>query len=236
MSLPKLLIADGSEDFLLAMAQALQLRFHVLCCQDGKQALDLLRSEKCDMLILDLMLPELDGITLLETLAAENIRPTVLVTTLLLNSYVEAAVQRLHVAYLVRKPCTAAAVAARAEDLIGLCPPPDRSQEDRRFVSGLLLSLGLVAKHKGYSYLLECILSLAANPDQAYTKVLYPTVGKRFNRNGNHVERSIRSALDAAWKVRDDAVWQQYFPPSAKRPTGADFISRLAELLRQSWE
>ena len=61
MELRKVLIADGSDDFLLAMAQALQQHFHVLCCRDGKQALSLLRSEHCDLLVLDEVLGLLDN-------------------------------------------------------------------------------------------------------------------------------------------------------------------------------
>ena len=46
----------------------------------------------------------------------------------------------------------------------------------------------------------------------------------------------MRNALDVAWASRDDAAWQQYFPPSEKRPTSSDFIACMAEILRKSWE
>lgn len=236
MTLRKVLIADGSDDFLLAMTQALQQRCQVLCCRDGIQALALLRRERCDLIILDLMLPSLDGITLLETAAAEDICPGILATTPLLNDYVLQTSERLHFGYLVRKPCDAAAVAARAADLLAMYPPPDRSLENRRSLSQQLLSLNLSTKHDGYDYLLEAIPSYAANPAQAFTKELYPAIGKQFQCSGNSVERSIRSALDAAWKIRSRDLWLQYFPGIVKRPTAAEFISRMAEIMRQQWE
>lgn len=236
MELQKVLIADSSDDFLIAMTLALQTRFHVLCCQDGNLALELLRREHCQLMILDLMLPELDGITLLEKAAAEGLSPVVLATTLLVNDYIEQALQRLSVHYLVRKPCDVSAVAARILDLSGQLPAADRTQEDRRFLSEILQNLSLSPKHKGFADLVECILRIAADPSIPFTKELYPEVGKRTKRGGNQVERSIRSALDYAWKQPGDAVWQQYFPPSEKRPTSSDFIIRIAQLLRQRRE
>lgn len=233
MALRKLLIADSNEDFLLAMAAAMQGRYHVLCCQDGKRALELLRREKCDMFMLDLMLPELDGITLLETAAAEGLRPVVFVATPLVNQYVLDSAQRLGIGYLVRKPCDVQAIAARIDDLSKMLHPPVPKQNDRELVSDLLLSLGLVPKYDGYDYLLEAILRLDREPGQAFTKVLYPAVGKQFCCSGSQVERSIRNALDAAWKRRDDAIWQQYFPPSGRRPTASAAITRLTEVLGQ---
>lgn len=233
MNSRKLLIADSSDDFLLALTDALQQRYHVLCCRDGKRGLELLRSENCDMILLDLMLPELDGITLLEAAAAEDIHPTILAFTTLLNDYVYRSAQRLGISYLIRKPCDIRAICARVDDLFEGQPP---KRDDRKLVSGLLLSLSLSTKHAGYNYLLECILSIAKEPGQPFTKVLYPAVGKRFGRSGSQVERSIRNALDVAWPLRDEALWQQYFPPSHRRPTAAEVITRLAEVLQQSWE
>lgn len=236
MGLRKLLIADSNEDFLLALTDILQKRYHVLRCRDGNSALELLRRENCDIIVLDLMLPGLDGITMLENAAAEGIFPIVLAATPLLNEYVFQSAERLGISYLVRKPCDIRAIAARVDDLCGELPKPAAKQDDRRFVSELLLSLGISIKHDGYDYLLEAILRMAKDPDQAFTKVLYPEVGKLFNRSGSQVERSIRAALDSAWKHHDDAVWQQYFPPDSKRPTSAMIITRLAEVLRQSRE
>jgi two-component system response regulator (stage 0 sporulation protein A) len=69
------------------------------------------------------------------------------------------------------------------------------------------------------------------------TKVLYPEVAKRCDCDPSHVERSIRSAIEAAWKRRDDSIWKLYFPEegmhSGKRPTNSAFIARLAQSLEQ---
>lgn len=236
MKLQKVLIADGSDDFLLAVTQALQTQCQVLCCQDGTRALALLRQERCDLIILDLMLPGLDGITLLEMAISEGICPVIFAVTPLWNPYVEQISNRLRFGYLMRKPCDIQAVAARAMDLIATHTPPDRTQEDRRFVSKLLLDLGFSPKRDGYKYLLDAVPAYAANPAQAFTKELYPDIGKLHQHSGDSVERSIRSAMDAAWKAGDHGLWQQYFSTLTTRPPAAEFISRMAEILREQWE
>ena len=72
MDARKLLIADGNEEFRRALAAELQGAYHVRCCDDGKEALSLLRSFAPDVLVLDLMLPGLDGISLCRALREEH--------------------------------------------------------------------------------------------------------------------------------------------------------------------
>lgn len=235
MDLRKILIADSSDDFLLELSRRLQHKYAVVPCRDGKTALALLRREKCDMIVLDLMLPGLDGITLLEKAAAEGLQPIILALTPLLNEYVFHSAQRLGIRYLVRKPCDIAAVTARVEDLLRDAPATQKP-DPRDAAGALLLSFGLSPKHDGFHYLTEAIVRIAWQPDQAFTKVLYPEVGKVFHRSGAQVERSIRSALDSAWKKQDSSLWAQYFPPGARRPVSAAFITRLAEEIRSKME
>jgi len=77
----KLLIADCNEDYRTALAAALGSQYHVLCCRSGTEALALLYQEHPDIFVLDLMLPELDGLTLLERVSANGICPMVLAAT-----------------------------------------------------------------------------------------------------------------------------------------------------------
>ncbi len=235
MGMQKVLIADSSEDFLLAMAEVLQLRYHVLLCRDGNTALRLLRQEQCDLLVVDLHLPELDGMHLLETAMRERICPPVLALTPLLNEYVIQSAGRLGIRYLMRKPCDVPSVTSRAEDLL---------QEfttaafviDRQRLAELLMQLSIRPNLGGYKYLMDCVPQYAADPDQRFTKELYPGVGKKYHRTGDQVERTIRNALDTAWVVRNDAVWQQCFACGDSRPAVSEVVARLAELLRKKQE
>ena len=150
MDAMKLLIADGNEEFRRALAAELQGAYHVRCCGDGKEALSLLRSFVPDVLVLDLMLPELDGISLLQSAASAGLCPMVLVTSRFYNDYILGALGELSVGYMMRKPCDIPATAARIGDLsrhirAPLVTPPDPQTQ----VTNLLLSLNIPSKLRG---------------------------------------------------------------------------------------
>lgn len=235
----KLLIADGNEEFRQALAEALQGTYHVRSCRTGRDALSLLRSFCPDVMVINLILPEMDGISLLENAAAAGIRPMVLATTRLNNDYIMECVGRLGVDYLMLHPCDIPSTVARVRDLSRRLNPPLLAPPDPKTqVSNLLLSLGIPTRLKGYQLSREAILLMAANPDMAITKELYPAVAAACGGNKDHVERSIRSAVSTAWSQRDDRIWQLYFTPGPdgviKRPTNGTFITRLADSLRLS--
>lgn len=235
METRKLLIVDEAEEFCLALAETLQDAYHVRTCSDGAEALTLLRSDTPDVLVLDLMLPGLDGISLLQRAAISGICPVVLATSKFINDYVLDAVSRLGVGYLVRKPCDLRAIAARLSDLTQQIQPVPVQPDPKTHIANILLSLGMPPKLDGYNYLLEAIPMLVDNPRQPFTKELYPAVAKRCQCESGNVERSIRNAIDRAWQHRDDRIWQLYFPANASgtvpRPTNGTFISRLAHTL-----
>lgn len=232
----KLLIADGNEEFAMALEEGLQGAYHVRTCRDGKKALALLKSYNPDVFVLDLMLPELDGISLLQSAVQEGICPMVLATTRFQSDYVLESIDRLGVGYLMVKPCDIRATVARIGDLSRHLKPPAAVLPDpKAYISDLLISLGIRTKLNGYAYLREAVLLMAKDPNQSITKELYPAVGSLCRCDANNVERSIRSAIVAAWNRRDDRIWQLYFPPGPDgiipRPSNAAFISRLADSL-----
>jgi len=227
----KLLIADYSEDCRTALAAALQDRYHVLCCRTGTEAWNLLHQEHPDICVLNLMLPELDGLTLLERAQAEGLHPVVLAITPILSSYVDNCAQRLGIQYLVRKPCEIEALAARVLDLSKRVSVPVSREDPVTQTASILLSLSFSAKHNGFSYLREAIVRMCRDPSQSVTKALYPAVAHTFGCNKENVERSIRTALDFAWEHGDRRLWQRYFPEAVQRPSNAVFISRIAQAL-----
>ena len=225
----KLLIADCNEDYLTALAAALNSQYQVLCCRTGTEALTLLYQEHPDIFVLDLMLPELDGLTLLERVSANGICPMVLAATPILSDYVFSCAQRLGIEYLVRKPCSIEAIASRIRDLSQRLKSQEPRKDPVSYISSLLLSLDISTKHNGFTYLREAILLMAKDPAQSVTKMLYPEVARICGCHKENVERSIRTALDKAWDKRDPEKWQAYFPNARQRPSNAVFISRLAE-------
>ena len=171
MDRQKLLIADGTEDFRLALSEILQETYHVCSCQNGKEALALLRSFQPDVLVLDLMIPGLDGISLLQAASSEGICPMVLATTPFSNSYVLDSAYRLGVGYVMVKPCDIQATVARIGDLSQrLHPSASVPQDLKTTISNLMLSLGFPTKLRGYAYLREAIFLMSKRPGISITK------------------------------------------------------------------
>lgn len=234
MEMRKLLIADMGEEFRQALADQVRGAYRIRVCQEGRQTLETLLSFKPDLVVLDMMLPGLDGVSILETLESCGMHPTVLAVSKWYNDYMIHAATRYGVGYLMTKPCDIKAVAARLKDLTQLLEPVEIARPDSRTViSNILLALGFSTKLRGYAYLREAILEMANNPGQSVTKILYPAVGTICDASDTQVERSIRSAILKAWEKRDEAMWRLYFPVSSEgiveRPTNAAFIATIAD-------
>ena len=227
----KLLIADFNEDYRIALTAALKDSYHVLSCRTGTEAWTLLNQENPEIFILDLMLPELDGLTLLERANANGLHPMVLAITPIISSYVYNCTQRLGIEYVIRKPCEIDAIVSRIKDLSQRMNAPTPKVDPVSYITELLLSLTFSTKHNGFSYLREAILLMSKDPAQSVTKVLYPAVAHTFGCQKENVERSIRTAMDYAWERGNHELWCKYFPDSGQRPTNAVFISRITEAL-----
>lgn len=234
MEMLKLLIADSGEEFRQALADQVRGTYRIRICQDGREALDMLLAFKPDLVVLDMMLPGLDGITILEEASRCGIRPMVLAVTKQDTDYMVRSAVRLGVGYMMVKPCQMKAVVRRLQDLAEyLETPAVACPEPRTTVTNILLTLGISTKLRGYAYLREAILEVVNRPGQSVTKELYPAVGKMCDATKTQVERSIRSAIEKAWEHRDEALWRLYFQPASgevpERPTNAVFITRIAD-------
>ncbi len=232
----KLLIADTSEEFTVALTEELRKEYSITACANGKEVLNILRSDMPDVLVLDLVLPELDGITLLQQAAREHIMPVVLATSSFYNDYVIASMEAVQVAYVMRRPCDIRATADRIRDLSQQVHAPQISRADpRSIVTDTLLQMGFQPGRKGYPCLRESILLMSREQGQSITKEIYPEVGEMLGGNSEQVEHAIRSAIKKAWKTRDAQIWERYFPPDGagktKCPTNKLFICRMADML-----
>lgn len=237
MALQKLLIAESNDELRQALSEQLGESYQVCLCRSGDRALDLLRSFSPDILYIDLMLSQIDGITVLQTALQEGIRPAVLAAIRFESDYITDTLCKLQVDYVVKKPCSADAIARHIREINvtcsrGIAPEAPTSQVD---LSALLLQLNFGSHRDGYRYLIYGAPIFAQNPQQTVTKELYPTIGKQFGKTGGQVERSIRSATESAWKVRNDALWLRYFTPapdgSIPRPTNSQMLHTLVRAL-----
>lgn len=229
-----LLIADSNDAFRQQLANAFQPYFRTLTCGNGLEALEILCKEHCDCLVLELTLPELDGISMLEMAVARDVRPIVIAISPLFTQYTFDVAEALGIGYMIRRPCPIQAIVTRMLDLKQRVNPIWASREQ---VNRFLYWLGVPSVYNGYPSLVEALTLLAEDPAQSITKVLYPAVAKRIGSGDKAVERNIRSAIEQAWKVRNVERWEKLFPELDTRPSNSLFFSRVLETLRSGyWE
>lgn len=235
MEKKKLLIADGEEAFSGALEAALKEEFHIRIADSGEKTLEILEQFVPDVLVLDVMLPGLDGIAVLAQAAQRGWCPKVLATTSLRSEYIFTKLMQFEISYVMLRPCNLEIAAERVREIAAVsCEIPMVEPSEEQKLTAILRELGVNPKHNGYHYLCGCIKLYGDDNTQQLTKELYVTVGATYGVSWQQVERSIRSALEAAWNHRNAQIWRQWFSAGSelKRPTNGEVICQLAEHLR----
>jgi len=243
----KILIADGTEEFAQSLKDTMNEVEHwtvVGSCSDGNAAVDLLQQQKPDVLIVDLMLPELDGIAVLRRAAELKPAPICLVVSGFLTNYMMNMASDLNVRYFMAKPCLPDIVAERLGEILraeyenkNLLKQKDHSSLEA-MVTSVIHEIGVPAHIKGYQYLREAIKIAVNDMDviNAITKVLYPQVAKTFSTTPSRVERAIRHAIEVAWDRGDLDTLQRFFGYTVSntkgKPTNSEFIALIADKLQ----
>jgi two-component system response regulator (stage 0 sporulation protein A) len=234
----KILIADDSEEFRQALASSLDSSYQIRTCSDGLQAQELLQSFRPDILVTELMLARLDGLSLLQGICNTEERPKILVLSRHFSPYVISALARLGVDYSMQKPCSIQALVWRIGDFVledteeAPTPPP---AED--WVTASLLRLGVGAHLDGFRYLQLAIPRFSLDTHQSITKELYSFVGEVCGKTDKQVERSIRSAIEKAWDRRNNRIWMEYFVPApdgqVPKQSNGRFIANLVQKMKE---
>jgi len=243
----KILLADGNEEFCEHLKKALEQNpgLEVVgVAADGVQAVELLTARQPDVLVMDLMLAKLDGISVLKRAHAMEKKPAALVLTGFMTEYVGTMAASLGVQYFMSKPCDFEAVARRIDEITTAANQqrrpaarrPDASIE--AMVTSIIHEIGVPAHIKGYQYLREAIMIAVNDMDviNAITKVLYPQVAKTFSTTPSRVERAIRHAIEVAWDRGDLETLQRFFGYTVSntkgKPTNSEFIALIADKLQ----
>lgn len=198
----RVLLANGSEEFCGKLGVALKQtnRYSVVgsAC-DGVRAISLLKELKPDLLVVDLMLPQADGLSVLKAAAGLDPKPKLLVLVEFVTEYVSSMFMTLGVQYIMLKPCSCRAVVERLDEICesAVSRKPaiaaKRNANIESMVTSIIHEIGVPAHIKGYQYLREAILIAVNDMDviNAITKVLYPQVAKTFATTPSRVERAI---------------------------------------------
>ena len=107
-----------------------------------------------------------------------------------------------------------------------------------RYVTRIMLDMGIPAHLKGYHFLREAIILSGKDMEavSSVTKLLYPTVAKRFKTTDQKVERAIRNAIEVSWTRGNVDTFEELFGYSVGtgkgRPTNSEYIARIADKIR----
>ena len=231
----KILIAGGTEGFRSCLRELLISANTVICATDGVQAWELFQKQDPQLLVVDLELPGIDGMTLLRRIHAAGHHPAVIVLGRMMSDYTVEMLLRMKVSYIMRKPCDVQAVAEHVIEL--LCYHTQEQSPVEAAIMDILSHFGITGKLSGIGYLLLGTVLMAQDPSQYITKNLYCDVGKVYGKSNKSVERCIRNAIEKGWTNGDPEVWKQHFGIDENglpvKPSNSIFILKMVELLKK---
>lgn len=246
------LLADPGEDFRTLLTDLMEEEGDmevVGAVDNGEQAIAMIAELEPDILVTDLILTKVDGISVLKYLQEHDCRTRAIVTSGFYNQQVITECSELGAAYFMPKPCAPDVLLCRIRQTATpkvmsiqtlqqnamASRPAEPSLE--AMVTDIIHEIGVPAHIKGYQYLREAIILTINDMDviNAVTKVLYPEVARKFNTTPSRVERAIRHAIEVAWDRGDIETLQKFFGYTVSnikgKPTNSEFIAMIADCL-----
>lgn len=210
--------------------------------EDGEEGLNyILRNrDSFDCLILDLLLPNRDGLSILETLKEKRIDKKILVLSGYKDNKVMENITKFNIDYYMMKPFSLESLELRLKDILLSKKSYNKNIEIDRQISKILHSLGVPSHIKGYMYIRESIKLMYDSNDLigGITKEIYPEIAKKYDSTVSRVERAIRHAIEISWNRGDYEVMEEIFGHSVDfdraKPTNSEFIATIADHLRLS--
>lgn len=234
----RMLIIEASEDLRLALYEATHREYDIATCGDGEAGLALLQEQKPYILVLDLDLPLLDGLELLRR--SDYLPPVILVLGRYISAYTAQSLRDMGVGHFLYNSTPVANIARHIAQLVKWRELPNPFDQDPQFVTAKhLQKLGIPVHLSGYQQLKVSIPLYAQDPSQNLQKEVYTDTARLLGYDSDRqIERSVRTAIKAAWDVRNCQIWEEYFPPNGQGethcPESKEFIARLAEILSES--
>lgn len=216
---------------------------------NGKQCLELLEKQVPDVLLLDIIMPHLDGIAVMDYLHKEQLYPQMKVIMLTAFGQEEVMKQAvdLGTAYFMLKPFEFDRLVQQILQVVGngqsttdVTPkrPVFKTKGIDFTITNVIKEIGVPAHIKGYSYLREAIQMVYHDIELlgSVTKVLYPEIAVKFDTTPSRVERAIRHAIEVAWNRGNYETISQTFGYTVhhlkSKPTNSEFIAMIADKIR----
>ncbi|MDU4426846.1 sporulation transcription factor Spo0A [Clostridium sp.] len=256
------LIADDNKEFCSILNDYLLNQKDIVVtgiAKDGREALELIQQKQPDLVVLDIIMPHLDGLGVLEKLNGMDLdkMPRVIVLSAVGQDKITQQAITLGADYYVVKPFDMDIFTKRIREMFNT----QDVETKRRSVStqvvereaaatsrgpidleteitSIIHEIGVPAHIKGYMYLREAITMVVNDMEllSAVTKELYPSIAKKYNTTASRVERAIRHAIEVAWGGGQVDAINKLFGYTVHnekgKPTNSEFIAIIADKLR----
>ena len=254
------LIVDADQEFADTLGMRIIARNNMTLCgkvYSGDVVLPIVKEKRPDVIIMDLTLPALDGISVIRMLQKElSYKPIIVITSAYSNDMQRYLINDIPNAYFVRKPVSYEQLLDRAGELVraasgfyaraaGETIEAERAfyrimkynNEDSTFkrVTSLLHDLGVPAHLNGYGYLRDAVCMVIENPllVNSMTKEVYPTLAAKSGKTVASVEKAIRTAVEVSWSRGKIEILEEIFGFTVNlqkgKPTNTEYIAMLAD-------
>ena len=229
---------------------------------DGEKVYEIIKEKAPDVVLLDLIMPKLDGLSVMERVnASENMKkPKFIIITAVGQEEVTEDAFTHGANYYILKPFDAKSVISRLKSIqksiensdkkpkiiskpaTALAPAQISDTQLQLDITDIIHDIGIPAHIKGYHYLRDAIILAVRDVDMinSITKILYPTIAKKYNTTPSRVERAIRHAIEVAFcrgKLETiDELFKYTVNNKKGKPTNSEFIALIADKIRLRYE
>lgn len=250
-------IADDNERILDMLEEVISMDKELKIvgkAKNGEEMCRIIKNQEPDVVLLDLIMPKMDGLSVMERvnrdLSGKKHPYFIVVTAVGQEKIAEDAFQK-GANYYIMKPFNHEVLLERiksvpkiynnsSQDVELVAQGTEQNLENR--VTNMLHEIGIPAHIKGYHYLRDSIIMAVEDMDvlNAITKVLYPTVAKKYQTTSSRVERAIRHAIEVAWSrgkvdILDD-LFGYTISNGKGKPTNSEFIALVADTIQLEYK
>jgi two-component system response regulator (stage 0 sporulation protein A) len=253
----RIVIADDNFDFIDILREFLSHRdeFEIVgTSSNGVDALEVIAAAQPDVVILDIIMPKLDGLGVLEKVRSMGLEkaPQFIIVSAIGNYKTTKIALELGAEFFMVKPFELSDLVSRIRQLQGFAParepdrpapaPPAAGESLRRSIehqiTGILDDIGVPAHLKGYQYIRYAVSMVVQDLTaiNAVTKSIYTKIAHEYGSTQSRVERAIRNAIELTWtrgKIEKlDALFKDEFNEEKSRPSNSEFIIMVANKIR----
>ena len=257
MDILKVAIADDNKELVGTMVTYFERHPEIeiiWTAPNGKVCLTMLEEQKPDVLLLDIIMPHLDGIAVLETIRESQAYSDthIIMLTAFGQEDVMTQAANLGASYFMLKPfeferltSQIFQVSGNAKSSIPISQPGGGQSTGvvsqkvlDTTITAIIKEIGVPAHIKGYAFLREAIQMVYSDVELlgSVTKVLYPDIATKYNTTASRVERAIRHAIEVAWNRGNYEVISKMFGYTVhhlkSKPTNSEFIAMIADKMR----